>query len=333
MRISSSSARLISAFIFGFALIIPLMNRGGVITVYEAIAFIWLLFLIPAFFLHTSIKRASEGKGQLKVTLAIYVLASSVYSALEPVMAGYDLGYFAFIIPLLISFLLLLPSLWVRHRFYYAKPKQQITADSRYTESLRNAVKGIDDDPPEVAIADTPMRNGRSYVTYTDGVNKKILIHSEALELFDEKELNAAVLKKYFEIRKKDALKFIYASNLAVVAFVDGLIILAILSTIMNSQTYLSYILLAAMLVLVALIITMPYLIRILVRRKEASSDLECVRLSGNAEYLKSYITKSLANYKPSPLMTARRIDRVRKVLGKQDLYRLNKIDSAGSRH
>ena len=82
------------------------------------------------------------------------------------------------------------------------------------------------------------------------------------------------------------------------------------------------------MLVFVGLIISLPLIIRNLVRRKEVLSDLEAVRLSGNPDSLKSYIIKSQENYKPSPLMTDKRLIRVRRVLEKQDQYRMHKIET-----
>ncbi len=329
MRLTPGLARFVSAFIYGFALILPLMNQSGVITVYEAIPIVWLLFLIPAFLLHRSVKRISGGKGGVKVTLAAYILVSSVYSVLEPVMAGYNLGYFAFLIPVVISFLLFLPSLWVRHRFYFAKPKEGIPTEQKYTENLRNMLAGIDVNPPEVSISDMPLRIGRSYVTYTDGIGKRILIHSDATTIFSEDELNAIILKKYFEMKNRDALKFIYTSNLAAIVVIDGLILSAILETFLNGQPLISLILIGAMLVFVGLIISLPLILRNLVIRKEVSSDLKSVRLSGNPENLKSYIIKSLENYKPSPLMTDKRLNRVRKVLEKQDLYRIRKMETS----
>lgn len=185
----------------------------------------------------------------------------------------------------------------------------------------------IDEEPPEVCISNIPLRAGRSYVTYTYGEKKRILIHSGAVSLFSENELNAVILKKYFEIRRKDALKFVYTSNLATIAFVDGVIIPVVLSTFLNSQTFISYVFIAVTLVSVVLIAPLPYIIRALMKRKEISSDLASVRLSGDSENLKSYITKALENYKPSPLMTDKR---VRKLMGKQDLYRVHRIESSG---
>lgn len=328
MKLSPGSARIISAFIYGFALILPLMNQSGAITVYEAIILVWVFFLIPAFLLYRSVRNISGGKSGIKVTIVVYILISSVYSVLEPIMAGYNLGYYAFLVPVVISFLLFLPSLWVRHRFYFAEPKRDIPSDSKYTENLRKMLSGVDENPPQVSVTSTPLKNGRSYVTYTDGIGKRILIHSDAIDLFSEDELNAIILKKYFEMKNRYALKFIYMSNLAVIVFVDGMILSSILEIFLSSQTLLSLILIGAILVFVGLIISLPFILRILVLRKEVMSDLKSVSLSGDPENLKSYITKSLENYKPSSLMTDKRLIRVQKVLEKQDIYRIRKMEN-----
>lgn len=244
-------------------------------------------------------------------------------------MAGYNLDYFAFLIPIVVSILMFLPSVLVRHRFYFAEPKGEMQPDRKYTENLRNMLAGVEENPPEVSVTHAPLRSGRSYVTYTDGIGKRILLHSDAMDLFREDELNAVILKEYFELKNRYGLKFVYSSNLVAIALVDGIVILSILSTFLNGQSIISLILIGAMLVVIGMIISLPLLIRKLILRKEVLSDLKSVRLSGNTENLKPYITKSLDNYRPSPLMTDKRLARVRKILEKQDMYRIHKIETS----
>lgn len=327
MKVPAGISRFAGAFVFGLAIIFPLMNQGGVITFYEAIAGIWLLFLIPAYLLYIRLRKSVAKPQSMKTTIAIYVMGSSLYSIVEPVLAGYRLGYFMFIIPILVSLSLMMPSLYIRNRFYNANSKMDIASDSKYTGNLRKMLTGIDDNPPEVFINNMPLRVGANYVTHTDGKNKRIMIHSDAVDLFTEDELNSAILKKYYDLKNKTGLKLIYRINVLVIVFADFLIVSAILFQYITNLNVQLIIAMAMFWVTLGFIAGFPLILRRMAFGQESASDLASVKISGGFEHMKSYISKSVDNYKVSPLVVGRRYERVLKFTRKQSEKRLNALE------
>lgn len=326
MRRNDNASRFLIAFVFGLVIIFPLMNNSGVITWYEAIGGIWLLFLIPAYMFYLRTKRMSGKSPSLKVTIAIYVLVSSLYSFIEPVLAGYSLGLFKFVIPLLVTLTLFVPSIYLRSRVYNKIQDSMMSSDSKFTNNLKRTLSGIDDNPPEVFVNEQPLKMGAAFVTHTDGKNGRIMIHSEALGIFTESEIDSAVLKAYFDLKNRGGLKTLYRINALVVAFVDCLVILAIIFPYINSQI-LQVVSLSCMVVITfGFIIGFPRALRMLVFKQESTSDSASVRISGDSESLVSYISKSTENYRSSPFITSKRLERVIKYREKQSELRRKRL-------
>ena len=240
-------------------------------------------------------------------------------------MAGYNLGLYMFLIPVPASFIIMAPSLFIRHRSLNTEPKMGIPSDNGYTGNLRESLRGIDENPPEVFIIPAPLRTGSSFVTYTDGRAGRILIHSEALNAFTEEEINSAVFKKYFEKRNKDALRFTYKVNFMVMLYVDALIISGSIVHFIHDQSFQLAVLLTLAAITFGSILSFQFIIRLMVYRKETVSDLAIARVLGDFSGLKSYIVKSTDNYRVSPLVVGKRYERAinfqKKLAGKRIRY------------
>ncbi len=328
MRTSLNFSRYLSAFILGTAIIFPLMNQSRVITVYEAIAGIWILFLVPTYFFYRNLRKNAGKSPSLKLALVVYALGSSLYTLIEPLMAGYNLGLYMFLIPIPASVIIFVPSLFIRHRSINAKPKTEQPPDIKFTENLRKLLRGVDDNPPDVFLNPAPVRVGSNYVTYTDGKSGRISIHSEALDKFTDEEINSAVLKKYFEKKNGDALKFIYKVNFIVMFYVDALIILAAAFQFITDQNLQLAVLLTLAAVTFGFILGFQFVVRLLVYRKEAVSDLATARVLADVSGLKSYIVKSMENYQVSPFVVGKRYDRVMNFQKKLAGKRISNIES-----
>lgn len=314
--------------ILGFSIILPLMNQNGVISIYEAITGIWLLFLIPAYFLYRSFRKNAPKKTSFYLSFSMYLMGSTLYSLVEPIIAGYNVYPYTFLIPIPTSFIVMLPSIVIRNRTFNAKPKSDIQSDPDYTEYLRVAVEKIDQNPPEVFISPTPVKIGSSFVTHTDGRSARVLIHSEALDKFSEDEIRSAVVKKYFEFKQKSSLKFIYRINFLALFILEGAIILTSLVNYVTTPD-LKIAMLVAMLVLVfGSISSFPFAARRLIFLKERVSDVASAIQTNDTKGMKNYIIRSTENYVVSPLATGRRYERTIKFQKNLAARRISYLES-----
>lgn len=88
-------SRFIGALLFGAVIIFPLINQSGIITIYEVLLGIWLVFLIPAYLGYRSLsKNLEKKKSALIMTTALYLMGSTLYSLVEPIIAGYNIGLY-----------------------------------------------------------------------------------------------------------------------------------------------------------------------------------------------------------------------------------------------
>lgn len=309
MRISP--ARIAVSFLIGFVIIFPLLNQSGVITIYEALAGIWAVFLIPAFFLFRTLSKAGNNRLALRFTAFVYILGSSLYSLVEPLIAGYNLGVYVFLIIIPASLIVVVPSFYLWYRSRYAHEKKDLQIDEELTGSLRNILAGIDENPPDVFIRQSNLRIGSAIVTHTNGPNPKIGVTSDAKGIYDQKEIGAAVLREYFAIKKNSALRLVFAINLSLMLYVDGIILLSGMAQ-MEIGNQLGLLLISALGVLViGFIASFPYMVKLLSLRKELGVDLVAAKTLGEIETLKSLIRKGVDNYKIPAMITPRRVERM----------------------
>lgn len=303
--------RYASALVFGFAIVLPLANQSGLINIYEAIVGMWLLLLIPAFLFYRTISKSGSRKLASRLTAVAYILISSLYTLLEPTVAGYNIGYYAFLIPLPASLIIMMPSIFVMYRSKYARPKKEVQTDAKYTDSLKSMLSGIDDSPPEVFIRPSGRRVGSSFLGHTDGPEMRLSISEDAQEIFGEEEIGAALLKTYFEAKDRAAEKFVYKVNVSVMLYVDAIILLPSLANEVSNGFLKLAIALALAVVVLGFIGSFPFIIRRLILKKDMSSDAKASSLLKEPDQLKSFIMKAARNYRMPPLATPRRAERV----------------------
>lgn len=303
--------RFVGPIIIGFSIIFPLLNQSGTITIFEAILGIWLLFLVPAFLLYRNLRKNASKRMSFTLAMVIYAMGASLYSLIEPIIAGYNVFPYMFLIPIPASFIIMLPSILIRNRTIHAKPKTDIPSDPKYSEYLRKKVERFDQNPPEVYISPAPVRIGSAFVSHTDGKPVRIIVRSEAIEKFREDEIESAILKIYFDMKEKGALKSIYRLNFVVLFFLDGTIILTTFANYISDQNVKLVILPVLLILVLGFMALFPTITKKLVLVKEISSDSSAAKLIGDIESLKSYISKSAENYVVSPMAVGRRYERI----------------------
>lgn len=306
-----SPARIVTFFLIGFVIIFPLLNQGGIINIYEAIAGIWAVFLIPAFLLYRTLSKSGGKKAALKFSAVLYVGAASLYSLVEPLIAGYDLGSYVYLILIPASLIIMMPSIYIWYKGRHARERPNLQIDETLTASLRAMLAGYDDNPPEVFIRSGDRKLGANFVTHTDGPNPKIGIFASAKGIYDEKEINAAILREYFDLKNRVASRFVITINLLIMMYLDGIVILSQLARVENSNI-LGLVFVGALGVLVfGFIGGFPALLKMLTFRKESGSDEKAARYMKDIDPLKSLILKGAENYIISPMATSRRAERM----------------------
>lgn len=318
----------IAAFLFGAVIIFPLMNQSGVISIYEALLGIWLTFMVPAYLGYRSLSRTGNKKAALIMTVVLYLMGTSLYSLVEPIIAGYNIGTYIFLIPVPASLIVMVPSMFIYRRSRYAKPKDGLPLDESLTNWLASMVKASDPSPPEVVQASQPRRIGATFASHTDGTVRKILIAEDAREIFDEEELRAAVLKAYYELKSRAAEKFVYKLNYSVMIYVDAIILLSAFANTLSISALQVALLLALACVVFGFIVGFPFLIRHLVKRKDFASDSRTVTALNDSTALKSYIRKAVDNYIMSPMATPRRQARAIAYQRKLAMMRIMHLDT-----
>lgn len=304
---SRNMLRYLSAFLFGMVIIFPLLNQSGVISIYEALLGIWLVFLVPAYLGYRSMAKTGNRKAALILTAVIYIMGSALYSLIEPIIAGYNLGYIVFLIPVPASIIIMMPTIYIGYRSRTAKPKTGLVLDEPLTAWIRSKVENTDPNPPEVAMASRPRRVGANFASHTDGPQKKILLAQDARNIFGEDELHAAVLKTYYDMKANSSMKFIFRLNLILMLYVDAIILLTAFSKSITSSPFQLIFVLALAVVVFGFILSFPFIIRIMATRKDFFSDSKAAETLLDVESLKSYIKKAAENYIPSPMSTPTR--------------------------
>lgn len=327
----TSPGRIAISFLIGLVIIFPLLNQSGVLTIYEAIAGIWSVFIIPAFFLFRSLSKAGGKRPAMKFTVALYVLGASFYSLVEPLIAGYDLGLYAYLIIVPASLIIMVPSIFVWYRSAHAAEKTNLQIDNELSDSLRSMLAGTDDRPPEVYIRSSGRKIGSRIVTHTDGPNPKIGIYGDAKEKYDKEEISAALLREYFEIRGKSAMRFVVNINLAIMLYVDGIIALSALGR-MESANLLGLVLTVLLGVLVfGFIAGFPAILKLMTLRKESGTDIKAAKYLNNVGPLESLIRKGVENYVIPPLATPKRVNRIMATQNKLADRRIKILEALGT--
>lgn len=201
----------------------------------------------------------------------------------------------------------MVPSIFVHHRSKYAKPRTGLSIDEPLTNWLRSAVEGIDQYPPEVVLASKPRKIGASFVSHTDGTERKLVISQDAREIFKEDELRAAVMKGYCEMKSNASEKFVYVVNLTIMLYFDAIILLSAASNSISTESLKLALVIALAVVVLGFIFYFRFFIRLLHKRKEFDSDSTAAAILKDSTALESFIAKAANHYIMSPMATPRR--------------------------
>ena len=302
----------ISAAIMGLAFLFSLMIQGGSISLIQGIEAVWLLLLVPAYLFYRVLNKSTSRKGAMKIVIPIYILGSAVYSFFVPIMAGKYTEMLSFLTPIPVTLLVMSPSFYLTFRTKNHVTGRELTPDRELTLRLGRLLEGIDSDPPEVAVSE---RLNSLMVSHTDGPVPLILISSHLLS-YDENEVNAALFKAYFDLRKNKSLRLIYQINLSVAIFLDLLIIFPLLINSISFSALQVALLAGLAVVVLGFAPAFPMIIRELSIRGEMSTDLMVAKIMGDPSPIRSLILRSAANkshYIPQAPGTERRRNRVRR--------------------
>lgn len=305
--------RYISAFVVGVAILFPILNQNGVITAYEAIAAIWVIFLVPAYLTYLSLSDGGNRQTAMKFVAVLYVMGSVLYSLFEPIIAGVNIGFFEYLIPVPVSFIVMIPSFYLSYRSKSPRPGKILEPSDELTSRLRRLLENVDGNPPTIVFG---SQGSRLPITHTDGPGAKIVVSSSLLSMVEGEELDAALLKAYYDMKEKKSLRLVYKINVSFMLYLDALIALPIMINSIAFSLLQEILLIALAAVVIGFMAFLPLLIREITLRNERGTDLKVIRLMGSASPLKSYILRDAEKreiFSVSAITNPSRINRIRK--------------------
>ncbi len=320
------SRRIALVPIFVLIVFVPLLYSGGTILLYEALLLIWLVMLLPAYLIYASIRKRSSARTAGKYSAVVYVLSASFYSLATPVIAGKNLGLFGYLIIIPLAAIIMTPSLYLRYRTAHPATSQSYEKDSGLTRRLAELLPPENTDAPDVSIYEGSAGPNRK-VYYTDGPNGVIRVSRDAFENFAPMELDAAMLKTYFEKKNNMAFKTLQKINIYFAVYVSMIVVLGNLSREFGTTTAGIAFLIMLAAVVIGFIPSVPLIISESAYRKDLKSDTFAAMAMKSPDGIKSYINRGIREWSPGRVATPARIERVRRRVEKMAGRRIRHLN------
>ncbi len=321
----SRQYRIISAFVAGSIVIVPLAYSGGIIPLYVAIGLVWALMVAPAFGLYMSIRGPGGRKAARKFSLFAYILGGLFFSIATPVIAGTASPMFTYLLAVPLSLIVMTPSLYLIYRATGGKTSTE-PEDPDLSRRLRTRLESSGITGSDVMVVNSIRVPPGRYVTHTDDPAGVVRVSGDARETLGEEELDAALVKAYYDMKNRLPMRMILQLNVSFMLYVDAIVIFGALSRALGTGIASTLSLLALAAVVIGFFPSVPLLVKELSFRKEARSDMLTARVPGLSDPLKSFIMKTAEQWTPLRPLPASREEKARRSMVRAARRRVARI-------